>query len=255
MKKFNETRSIMNILKQWFPDHIISNFFLNYLPRHYHGIEHIQFMLDLLRDFVPSHQVKNVDAIVLAILFHDYVYYPGSNANEAKSSAALYLAADGRFDQKDLELAQRLILLSPDARTPMKKTGDVKRDSELFMVSLLHDLDYAILGASGPVYLEYCTCLRREFVPSFCDDDAFTSGRYDFLKKLVRNQPLFCLDLFNDKYGKKASANVLMEMYWLKPKEFRLLLIEQIHQIKRLLSDKDFPETTLLFDLIHSHIG
>lgn len=56
--------------------------------RYYHNWDHIQYLLSLSQRYWPAIVESNCDyeTILLAIIFHDIIYVPGSNRNEVLSA-------------------------------------------------------------------------------------------------------------------------------------------------------------------------
>lgn len=124
--------------------------------RHYHGAAHIAALLALS----AAHRgaLRDPVAVDLAILFHDAVYVPARNDNEARSAllahhelTALGLPADR------IETIARYIRAT--AHTTVA-TDETHADSDL---DHLLDFDLSILAAEPVDYDAYAAAIRREY--------------------------------------------------------------------------------------------
>jgi len=139
--------------------------------RRYHTAVHIEAMLTKLAE-VRAH-FDDPEAAGLAILFHDLVYDPVRNDNEALSAEALHRLLDGHVDPARLDRACAHIL----ATRRHEATGDSDTDRVL-------DLDMAVLGAPWPAYGAYAIGVRDEYLPVTAPRPMRRDGSRSFSSRL-----------------------------------------------------------------------
>jgi predicted metal-dependent HD superfamily phosphohydrolase len=166
--------------------------------RHYHSVIHINNCLQAFRSFCNS------TAGELALLFHDAVYRPGGQDNEAQSAALLKVWGTKLGWPVDLiEEAAGLVLV----------TGTWKATT-LVEKSVL-DADFWILGANEEVYDDYLHAIRREYVPFVCTDAEFNKGRSDFIERLLRRPRIYLGDFSCGVREGNARINLIRELKYL----------------------------------------
>lgn len=175
-------------------------------PGH-HSLGHVLFMLKLLKT-VPNGLVGNLKYLVIAILFHDVVYVPGSSSNEYDSAEYLRNISLTWYDTEDSEAMNQYVALlireSPHPRID-NPSSDIGKD-----ISLLHDLDYAVLGADWPTYLEYMMGIWAEYGRKF-GIEQYMKGRLKFLNRVLETSP-FCLLWFIKRFEGLAFDNIQREI-------------------------------------------
>jgi predicted metal-dependent HD superfamily phosphohydrolase len=164
--------------------------------RAYHDARHVDEVLtwfDRVADDVGWHRPAEV---YLAIVFHDAIYQPGAQDNEARSAAWARSAALGDVDVDRARVAE---LIELTARHGHVDRAD--RDAELFL-----DSDMAILGAPPAVFDAYDTAIALEYqhVPA----DAYRAGRRAFLAGLLGKSRIFLTDYFHARLDARARANL-----------------------------------------------
>lgn len=167
--------------------------------RGYHNLEHLLLMLELLaaQDAEP--------ATMLAAWYHDAIYDPRSETNEADSAE---LAAESLTALGLGEIAGRvsdLIMLTAG-----------HHDAPDEQAALLLDADLAILGQPPAIYLRYVNGVRHEF--AHIDDDGFRSGRAAILNDLLQRDALYRHPAFTH-LEKPARANLAAELSLYEPAE------------------------------------
>ena len=165
------------------------------LQRWYHVIGHIEAMLT----FVEAHRhllsEESYHLVVLATLFHDYVYSVEPDAaNEEKSAqvAADFLRTFGAGDQIVNEVV-RLIMLTKDHAAVDDLRGAV-----------LVDADLQILAAEEEIYGAYVANVRREY--GIYSDHQWALGRAQVLRHLLGQQ------LFHLPHSSAAQARAIANM-------------------------------------------
>ena len=166
-----------------------------YRGRPYHDLGHVEHALEtslfLAEDLSPAEGAR----VVLALVYHDAVYDPRANDNEARSAAVARQAlASLSVEKADLAEIERLILLTRDhhASDPLG--------------TLVVDADLAILQASAERYDAYAAAIREEY--AFVPEEAYREGRRRVLEGLLARR-LFTSPLLDEA---AARANLKREI-------------------------------------------
>jgi predicted metal-dependent HD superfamily phosphohydrolase len=169
--------------------------------RHYHGVRHVAWVVRHVSTIAADHPVTDLDGIVAAAFFHDAVYEPTRDDNEAESAA---MAARAVHEIGWTEAAGRHV-----ADLVMATAGhDVEgadRDTAVLLAA-----DLAVLAAEPSRYAEYATAVRREY--AHVDDGAWRAGRARVLRTLLDRPHLFAPELGLDEWERRARANVTSEL-------------------------------------------
>lgn len=168
-----------DLLRRWSEPH-----------RRYHDVRHLQDVLAALPDEAPR-------TVLLAAWYHDAVYDPTRDDNEAASArlAREHLAGDG-----DLAEVERLVLLT---RTHDPAPDDVTG-------AMLSDADLAVLAAARERYDEYARDIRHEY--AHVGEDDFRRGRAKVLAGLLAHGPLYRTQLGRERWDEAARANLSREL-------------------------------------------
>jgi predicted metal-dependent HD superfamily phosphohydrolase len=168
--------------------------------RHYHNERHVE---ECLRDLASVHDLSERERRILrwAILWHDTVYEPGPNRNEARSAELAERELTGcNVDMRDVAEVGRLIRLTERHRV---EAGDR-------LGALLVSIDLAILGSDPERYGKYVEDVRQEY--GHVPDTLWQAGRAAVLKRLLAVDPLYPDPHFHAALGEQASANMQAEL-------------------------------------------
>jgi predicted metal-dependent HD superfamily phosphohydrolase len=164
--------------------------------RHYHTLTHLERMLEVV-DAYGSH-AGDPRSVALACWFHDAVYDPTCQDNEAASAElASSILPELAVDPAEVV---RLVLLTA---THKVTAGDLNGE-------LITDADLAILAADQIAYQAYVTAVRAEY--GFVDDEAFRHGRRAVLRQLLALPRLFHVPALHDAWEDRARANLMAEL-------------------------------------------
>lgn len=174
--------------------------------RAYHTLEHIHDMIIISRQFKT--EISDYASVLLAIIFHDIVYDPKSNANE-ENSADLFSEFLGDYLDKSLLTKTVKYILATKCHLPGELSD---RDLLLFL-----DLDMSILGRERDEYFSYAAKIRKEY--SHVEERAFDIGRSNFLRKtLESSHHIFLTEKFQSLMESKARSNLEWEINLLESK-------------------------------------
>ena len=168
--------------------------------RAYHGQGHIDAMLAGLSKSRCS--FASPEAVELAIWFHDAIYDPAAQDNEARSAELLLAELTGLADAALLDRAARMIRATATHAVPPGLLPGQERDTALFL-----DLDLAVIGADLGTYDAYERGIAAEYVPVH-GETRFFAGRHAFLTALLRRPRLFLTDEAHDRLDAPARTNI-----------------------------------------------
>ncbi|HET9444769.1 MAG TPA: hypothetical protein VFO35_00820, partial [Steroidobacteraceae bacterium] len=145
--------------------------------RRYHTLQHIEFCLrELGRN--RDHGVRT-NEIRWALLFHDAIYDPHRNDNEARSADwACRVMQEMQRPDDEIARVRKMILATAHA-------GNAETPDE----ALLLDIDLSILGAQEATFDEYDRAIRLEY--EWVPDDAYRAARTDVLQGFLSRDRIF----------------------------------------------------------------
>ena len=162
--------------------------------RLYHTLEHVKTCLKELDQV--QHLVINAEALELATWFHDVIYFPENNDNEAKSATfALEKMAEAGLAKELQTAVEKLILATSHAPLPAYPDA-----------GLITDIDLAIFGQSEEVFDQYDDQIRQEY--NFVPFKDFLYGRLTLLQLFLKQPKIYQTKYFFDKYEEQARLNI-----------------------------------------------
>lgn len=165
--------------------------------RAYHNATHILACLhtfDGLRDLAASPLT-----VELAIWYHDAIYDPTRQDNEARSAdLAVEVLASVGLDQYCQPV--HALIMATDHRQP-SATSDQR---------LLVDIDLSILAAAAPAYQAYTEAVRREY--GHFPDALYRPGRAAVLKKFLERPEIFTTEPGKARWEQRARENLEAEI-------------------------------------------
>ena len=168
--------------------------------RHYHTLRHIAELLQLLRE---HGSIADGDAVALAILFHDAVYDPARQDNEAASAslARERLTLLG-FPQQLMAKVERYILATQHG-VSVSETGDTD-------LQVLLDLDLSVLAAAPDRYRAYAQAIRNEYAA--VPDELYRPGRRHVLEGFLARPQIYRTDRLRALWEASARQNLGSEI-------------------------------------------
>ncbi|KAF7324652.1 hypothetical protein MKEN_00506700 [Mycena kentingensis (nom. inval.)] len=173
--------------------------------RHYHTLEHIQFMLDAFTSTTPVRPI-----IELAIWFHDYVYDPakGGPWNERESIRVWeQFVEDSKSEgmMRIKEPVSALIEATISHNLPKTLPSSLSRaDAAHFL-----DLDMGILAADSFSYDKYAQGIRKEY--SLYNDVDYCAGRTKVLHNFLSRDRIFLAEN-TEELERRARENIRNEI-------------------------------------------
>lgn len=161
--------------------------------RFYHTpahIEHCLAMFDQARG-----EMKDSDAVEMAIWFHDLVYDSSANDNELKSAKRFLELAGDSMSSEFKSRVYDLIMVTVHPGTP--SCGD-----QAFMI----DIDLSSFGLPWDEFSRDSVAVRDEF-PHMSDEQFFPRQR-DFLEALLRRDHFYHTEHFRARLERSARTNI-----------------------------------------------
>ncbi|HSH05000.1 MAG TPA: N-methyl-D-aspartate receptor NMDAR2C subunit [Anaerolineae bacterium] len=166
--------------------------------RYYHSAQHIWDLLAGLERFKAY--VDDEGLVALAIWFHDVVYNPWAQDNEARSAEyARDSLVELGVEQTRAERVATLIL----ATSGHVATEDT--DCQLFL-----DLDLMGLGAEPSVYQKQSEDIRREY--QMVPEPLYRAGRRHILEEFIKRERLYYTPPLYELYESQARLNLQQEI-------------------------------------------
>ena len=167
--------------------------------RYYHTLRHVEAILGYIDDLRPL--AEDFTVIEVAAWFHDVIYDPRANDNEAES-AVYARQALLRLDLSD-EVRERVanLILATTTHEPVGNDIDAQ---------ILLDADLAPLAADVGIYDRDARSIRKEF--AWIPEDEFRANRARNLSKFLDRPRLFQTDLFFETLEERARRNITREI-------------------------------------------
>ncbi|QXP56580.1 hypothetical protein H0I25_01950 [Cellulophaga sp. HaHa_2_95] len=164
--------------------------------RHYHNLEHLAYMFRWLA--TVKSEVKNLDAMLFAIYYHDSIYNTTRSDNEHQS--ALYFKK--MISKTSFEAITEVMDLIEATKEHMQSD-----DTD---TNILLDLDLAVLGEKPENYLIYAKAIRKEYYiyPDFMD----RKGRKKVLMNMLNLEAIYKTDFFKTLLETTAIENLKAEL-------------------------------------------
>lgn len=166
------------------PAHQVEQVFADLVARYgengrfYHNLQHIEHTLAVATSLRAWAQ--DFTAVQLALWFHDVVYEPRHQDNEAQSAVyARQVLTDWGVAEQMVSAVSHLILL-----TQHHQTAETDADGQVVL-----DADLSILAADAENYRRYAQAIRQEY--HFVPTAAYRQGRTAVLQRFLSRPRLF----------------------------------------------------------------
>ena len=166
--------------------------------RHYHSLEHLAHLLVQMNEV--KDELKNREAILFSLYYHDIIYNALRGDNEEKSAEL----AEKRMQQ--VSVPQSITKLCKDYILATK-THITSVDSDC---NYFTDADLSILGQSWEVYENYFKNVRKEY--SVYPDLVYKPGRKKVLQHFLSMERIYKTDYFFERYEGSAKSNLKKEL-------------------------------------------
>jgi predicted metal-dependent HD superfamily phosphohydrolase len=162
--------------------------------RYYHTMAHVLATLDALRGAGAG--LEHPAEAELALWYHDAVYDPQRNDNEAAS--AELAGRDLREAGASAQGIARLSALIMDTRHVAPATS---ADG-----ALVADADLAVLGAPADVFDSYDAAIRMEY--AYVPEQAYRAARTAILSGFLARPSIYQTGVFRQAHEARARANL-----------------------------------------------
>jgi len=165
--------------------------------RHYHTLVHVENVYEQLQNV--KDRIKNWDAVLFALYYHDIIYSATKNNNEEKSAglAQIRLGQLGASDEMILLVVQ-CILATKSHHTSANED-----------INYFTDADLSILGESWPKYEAYKSNVRKEY--RIYPDIIYKPGRLKVLDHFISMPRIYKTPFFSERFEQSAIANLKKE--------------------------------------------
>ena len=160
--------------------------------RHYHNIDHIISMLEIVEDkYLDQFTKDEIFIIKTSIIFHDVIYDPLSKKDDITESIKYFRYFNG-YLKLDKKIVDEIVYCILD--TSHKEDKVITSKS-----AFVRDLDiYVGLGQSN--FLKNFKLIQKEFYNISAPD--FYKGRKEFLEKLLEKRKLYYSRFFRNEEAK-----------------------------------------------------
>ncbi len=156
----------------------------------------------------------DVDVVRAAALFHDVIYDPSSETNEADSArfAVTALGPLGWSAGRVRRVAELIGATAGHVSSPEERVvaGEAVRDSSISDMDVLLDADLAVLGAEAPVYATYASGVRSEY--AHVGAEQWTTGRAAVLRALLGRAVIYRTPAMRADREHQARRNMAGEL-------------------------------------------
>jgi predicted metal-dependent HD superfamily phosphohydrolase len=166
--------------------------------RSYHTLFHLQQFYNELE--ATKDAIRNWDALLFSLFFHDLVYNPLRRDNEERSN----IIAEDRMAILDVPPALIHACMALIMATKAHKWSE-DGDTNIFT-----DADLSILGQPAAVYDAYTAGIRKEYI--LYSDILYKPGRKAVVQHFLSMDRIFKTDHFYSKYEHQAKENLQREL-------------------------------------------
>ena len=191
--------NVLNVNNINFFNHWWSILLINYTKpyKYYHSLEHIKNCIELYEK--NKHLIKeNIQKeFLIALWFHDIIYYPGNSENEKKSAKIVEKFCKEINNNLNVNIIKKFII---ETRNHMNEKNNDDDNFNLFL-----DIDMSVVGQDD--YDEYENNIKNEYLNVYELED-YKIGRIEFLKCLLNKKKIFRTEKFFEMYENKARINI-----------------------------------------------
>lgn len=165
-------------------------------PRYYHSFDHAQQTVSNVMKQKPF--ANNLDALIIAALFHDVIYWPMSDIDDELASA--------RFARQSLYLAGCSVGFCNQVGDLIMNTQHTNICPITMDGQILADVDLVSLAAERPQYIIRLQNIRKEYlhVPTV----EFCAGHRKIMQMFQQRERVFWTDSMAEQYEAAARSNI-----------------------------------------------
>jgi len=166
--------------------------------RQYHTLTHLDNLLVQINEI--NSEIKNRDAILFSLFYHDIIYNVLKSDNEEKSAEL----AEKRM--KQLHISPEVFGITREQILATK--SHIKSNNS--DTNYFTDADLSILGHDWETYSVYYKNVRREY--GIYPDFVYNPGRKKVLTHFLEMERIFKTDYFFNKFELQAKTNLEKEI-------------------------------------------
>jgi len=169
--------------------------------RRYHTLDHIEHcirQLELAQRRLGASaglEADGVEGVEFGIWYHDIVYVPEADDNEAQSAELFSKIATGALSADMIDRVHRIIMATLHLAKP-------ERPDEQLMV----DIDLSSFGMEWDHFRRDSIAVRTEM--GHQSEAEFSLAQGQFLNNLLSRDSVYCTELFQDLYEARARENI-----------------------------------------------
>ncbi len=167
--------------------------------RAYHNVGHLVELFEYF--YKHKDNFKDPRTVALALFYHDIIYDVSHKDNEARS--ALMVLKDLPALGFNVNFCERVANLVTMTASHICDENDMD-------AALMLDMDMAVLGLPNPDYKRYARAIEKEY-KSYYPTTFYQQGRIQFLNIYRKKERFFMTDIFENRYGAEALANIKAE--------------------------------------------
>ncbi|XP_012230405.1 uncharacterized protein [Linepithema humile] len=176
--------------------------------RTYHNLDSLREKLNHFYEIKDN--LKNPQAVLLAIFFQNFEYDPKALDGENKNLDHFNAFADEANIPPDAGRREDACALLKVAATHSTEAHKVDGAFGIDDAHYFLDLDMAVLGSSSDSYAEYRERIRGEY--SFLSEPMYTALRLKVLQNFLQIPNIFATMEFREKLEEQARQNIQTEV-------------------------------------------
>lgn len=165
--------------------------------RHYHTVEHVQKCLNQLD--LAIHEIKDRDAVEMAIWFHDVIYEIDGKENELQSAAYFLEQSDQIMTPEFRQRVHDMILTTVHDK-------NIPKGDACYVV----DVDLSSLGMPWECFRKDSDDVRKE--KGKLSDEEFLASQRPFLQALLDRPSIFFTEFYGKLYESTARTNIQRQL-------------------------------------------
>ena len=170
----------------------------NSKKRHYHNLGHLTSIYLILNEI--KDEIKNWDAVLFCLFYHDIIYKVSKNNNEEKSAELAKNVLDlVKAPTATIELVYDMIIATKGHLVSPQKD-----------INYFTDADLSILGKPREEYIAYMNNVRKEYkmYPNFM----YNKGRIKVLESFLDMDRIYKTSFFHKSFEAQAKDNLAFEI-------------------------------------------
>ena len=166
--------------------------------RYYHNIKHLESLLSSLECI--KNDIQDWEAMLFALVYHDYIYDSMSKENEEQSAMLALQRMEEIYVPEHIQQRCYQIIIATKTHTL----------SAIHDINLFTDADIAVLGSDWNAYENYAKAIRQEY--AIIPKDKYREGRKKVLQHFLAMEVIYKTEYFKTMYEARARENIQREI-------------------------------------------